>query len=261
MGGGAPTPSLLVSLSSPPPLPALSHFPLRLLLALPLLTLPFPFSPSRPLWLPFPCPSSPLLCCCPFSPSSSVCCVCYRVVFVSLPLRGWSFSSASGAPSGFDNCQNPPSSLPGPLLASAPLPLFLPSSSLLSHSSSLVLPSLSSSLRERPGLPAPVCPLPPSLDPGPWAWAAHPHPCPPAGVRGWLPPSSVCRSVFGGRTRGPAKARVGGQAVRVACGGLGSGVVPAPWAPGGLGGFGLGAVGFPDLSPPTAPPFLPLVLL
>ena len=58
MGGSAPTPSLLVSSSSPPLLPALSHFSLRLLLPLPSL-----FSPPRPLWsLPPAPPFSPLLC-------------------------------------------------------------------------------------------------------------------------------------------------------------------------------------------------------
>ena len=87
--------------------------------------------------------------------------------------------------------------------------------------------------------------------------------CRPAGVRGWLHPASVCRSVFGGRTRGPANVRVGVHAVRVACGGSGRGRRPrsgsraASAASGGCRGRSSApsrVLPFPSLPSITAPP-------
>ena len=76
--------------------------------------------------------------------------------------------------------------------------LFAAPPSPLSRSSSFHAAS-----REGPGSPRPRSPPASLAPPGALGVGVSPHPCPPAGVRGWLPPSSVCRSVFGGRTRGP----------------------------------------------------------
>ena len=82
MGGSAPTPSLLVSSSSPPLLPALSHFSLRLLLPLPPL-----FSPPRPLlsFSPAP-PLFPLYSALPIL-SSFVCLLLFYYLYLVLMIH------------------------------------------------------------------------------------------------------------------------------------------------------------------------------